>query len=58
MSNANRVSSRRDLFRLGWGTVAAAGISGALRPAQAQPAGGYRALVCVYLTGGNDSNNE
>jgi uncharacterized protein (DUF1501 family) len=57
MSKVNGVSSRRDLFRLGWGTVAAAGISGALRPARAQSAGGSRALVCVYLTGGNDSNN-
>ncbi len=54
--------SRRDLFKLGGASLTSAvGLGGlsALMPslAQAQSGGGYRALVCVFLYGGNDGMN-
>jgi len=50
--------SRRGFVRLGAATVGSLALRlfGAL-PALAQSGGDYRALVCVFLFGGNDSNN-
>ena len=56
-------SSRRDLLRYGaCGLLGrAAFISGferfSLVSAMAAPAGNYKALVCIFMFGGNDSNN-
>jgi uncharacterized protein (DUF1501 family) len=52
--------SRRSFIRSA--SLAAAGSAAALRPfgalnALAQNASGYKALVCVFLFGGNDANN-
>ena len=56
--------SRRDLFRLGCCSAATVGLRNFSRfgwmnamAAQAAPSTGYRALVCVFLFGGNDANN-
>ncbi len=53
--------SRRNFLRtsLGLSTMTAAGGLGrlSLLNAMTQPSGGYRALVCIFLYGGNDSNN-
>ena len=53
--------SRRDFIRttLGLSTMTAAAGFGrlSLLNAMTQPAGSYRALVCIFLYGGNDSNN-
>jgi uncharacterized protein (DUF1501 family) len=54
--------SRRDVMRAGFrslGTLSlAAGLNQILRmPANAQTVAGYRGLVCIFLFGGNDSNN-
>ncbi len=50
--------TRRGLIRAGVATVGSLALRpfGAL-PAMAQSAANYRALVCVFLFGGNDSNN-
>lgn len=53
-------STRRSFMR--YAALAAAGSSLALRPfgtlsALAQSGGGYKALVCIFLYGGNDANN-
>jgi uncharacterized protein (DUF1501 family) len=51
---------RRDFLRR-WGALTAAGLAGSLDlvslAAHAQTASDYRALVCVFLFGGNDGNN-
>jgi uncharacterized protein (DUF1501 family) len=54
--------SRRDLFRLGCRTLATVGGAAAfgqagLTLARAQSAGDYKALVCIFLFGGNDAGN-
>jgi len=54
------IHNRRSFLRCA--SLAAAGSSLALRPfgnlsALAQSAGGYKAMVCIFLLGGNDSNN-
>src|SRR5579864_349143 len=50
--------SRRGFIRVGAATVGSLALRpfGVL-PAMAQSGGDYRALVCVFLFGGNDSNN-
>ena len=48
--------TRRSLLDLGTKTAAAFGLSGLLAPA-AFAAGSQRSCVCIYLLGGNDSNN-
>jgi hypothetical protein len=58
----NQLKSRRDFMRFGaraisaFGAAAAFGQAGLLNAAAA-PADDYKALVCVFLFGGNDSNN-
>ncbi|HSY57954.1 MAG TPA: DUF1501 domain-containing protein [Terriglobales bacterium] len=56
--------TRRDFVRIGCCTAASFGMTAALGRlnlihalAGAPPASGYRALVCIFLFGGNDSNN-
>src|ERR1700685_536860 len=50
--------SRRNFIQAGAATVGTlAPPPFGLLPAMAQSAGNYRALVCVFLFGGNDSNN-
>jgi uncharacterized protein (DUF1501 family) len=55
--------SRRDFVRIGCCTAASFGFSAALgrlnmiQAFAGAPASGYRALVCIFLFGGNDSNN-
>ncbi len=54
--------SRRDFVRIGCCTAASFGMTAALGrlnmiQAFAAPATDYRALVCIFLFGGNDSNN-
>jgi uncharacterized protein (DUF1501 family) len=50
--------SRRALIRAGAATVGTLALRPfGLLPALAQSAANYRALVCVFLYGGNDSNN-
>ncbi len=50
--------SRRNFIRAGAATVGTLALRPfSLLPAMAQSAGNYRALVCVFLFGGNDSNN-
>ncbi len=50
--------SRRDLIRAGAASVATMALRPfGLLPALAQTGPEYRALVCVFLFGGNDSNN-
>jgi uncharacterized protein (DUF1501 family) len=56
------VRSRRDFLRLGCDTVSTIGAAAALgkaglMTARAQSAGDYKAIVCVFLFGGNDANN-
>lgn len=48
--------SRRGLLRLGK-QAAFAGAASSLLPLQAALSGGNRTVVCIYLFGGNDSNN-
>jgi uncharacterized protein (DUF1501 family) len=57
MTQFQSIPSRRAMLRLGWRTAAAAGIAGSVQSSWGQAGSGYRALVCVYLVGGNDSNN-
>jgi len=50
--------SRRDIIRLGTASVGTLALRQfGLMPALAQSTSDYRALVCVFLFGGNDSNN-
>jgi uncharacterized protein (DUF1501 family) len=50
--------SRRGFIRAGAATVGTLALRPfGLLPAMAQSSGNYRALVCVFLFGGNDSNN-
>lgn len=49
-------STRRDFLKLSTG-LAALGLMGLGRTARAATASDYKALVCVYLNGGNDGNN-
>jgi len=54
--------SRRDFLRLGCRTISAIGAAATfgtagLMTARAQSSGGYKAMVCIFLFGGNDSNN-
>jgi len=50
--------SRREIIRLGTASVGTLALRQfGLMPALAQSATDYRALVCVFLFGGNDSNN-
>jgi len=50
--------SRRGFIRAGAATVGTLALRPfGLLPAMAQSSAGYRALVCVFLFGGNDSNN-
>ena len=50
--------SRRELIRLGTASVGTLALRQfGLMPALAESATDYRALVCVFLFGGNDSNN-
>jgi uncharacterized protein (DUF1501 family) len=58
----NRINSRRDFMKFGARTISAVGAAAAfgqagLLNAAAAPADNYKALVCVFLFGGNDSNN-
>ena len=50
--------SRRGFIQVGAATVGSLALRPfGLLPALAQSGGDYRALVCVFLFGGNDSNN-
>ena len=50
--------TRRDIFRIGSATVGSMALRPfGLLPALAQNGSNYKALVCVFLFGGNDSNN-
>ena len=50
--------SRRGFIRVGGATVGSLALRPfGMLPALAQSGGDYRALVCVFLFGGNDSNN-
>lgn len=58
----NQIKSRRDFIRFGARTISAVGAAAAfgqagLLSAAAAPADDYKALVCVFLFGGNDANN-
>jgi uncharacterized protein (DUF1501 family) len=48
--------TRRSLLQWSWRALASAGVAGRLR-LQAANRGPNRTLVCIYLFGGNDSNN-
>ena len=50
--------TRRGIIRAGMATVGTLALRPfGLLPAMAQTSANYRALVCVFLFGGNDSNN-
>jgi uncharacterized protein (DUF1501 family) len=54
--------SRREFLRLGCRALSTAGAAAALHraglmTAKAQSTGDYKALVCIFLFGGNDANN-
>jgi len=56
------IRSRRDFLRLGCQTLSTIGAAAAfgragLMTARAQSSGDYKALVCIFLFGGNDANN-
>jgi uncharacterized protein (DUF1501 family) len=56
------MASRRDFLRIGLGTAGAFGLASSVRRfgmvnALAQSAADYKAIVCVFLFGGNDGNN-
>ncbi len=58
----NRFHSRRDFLRLGCHTLSTIGAAAAfgkagLMTARAQAASDYKAIVCIFLFGGNDANN-
>ncbi|MBV8728720.1 MAG: DUF1501 domain-containing protein [Acidobacteriia bacterium] len=51
--------TRRGVIRFGWASVASLALRRfAVLPALAQSGSDYKALVCVFLFGGNDSNNS
>lgn len=50
-------TSRRSFLNLGAGAAAAFGLSEVLTPVSLSAATPNRAVVCIYLLGGNDSNN-
>ncbi|MCX6629065.1 MAG: hypothetical protein NTW28_15715, partial [Candidatus Solibacter sp.] len=57
-----QLRSRRDFIRLGCRTLSTIGAAAAfgeagLITARAQSSSDYKALVCVFLFGGNDANN-
>src|SRR5580704_4669865 len=53
-----KMLTRRDLIRVGSAAVGSLALRPfGLLPALAQSGPDYRALVCVFLFGGNDSNN-
>jgi len=57
-----RIHSRRDFFQSGFRTLSSVGAAAALGQAglvsaRAQSAGDYKALVCIFLYGGNDAGN-
>jgi uncharacterized protein (DUF1501 family) len=62
MARGNGIS-RRDLLRASCCTAASFGMTAALgrlnmiHALAAEPSSGYQALVCIFLFGGNDSNN-
>ena len=49
--------SRRHFLQLGAGALAASSALGLPRSARAAGPAGYKALVCLYLNGGNDAHN-
>jgi len=55
--NHQHLSSRRRFLQLGVGLALGLGSLGLHRPARAAQLSDYKALVCVYLYGGNDGNN-
>jgi len=55
--NHQHLSSRRRFLQLGVGLALGFGGLGLHRPARAAQLSDYKALVCVYLYGGNDGNN-
>ena len=61
MNILNRNINRRDVLRLGTQTMASASLMATLGSLQTAMAAsdttGYKALVCVFLAGGNDSYN-
>ncbi len=61
MNILNRNLNRRDVLRLGAQTTASASLMATLGSLQtamaASDTAGYKALVCVFLNGGNDSYN-
>ena len=57
-----QLRSRRDFLRLGCRTVSTIGAAAAfgqagMMTARAQSSGNYKAMVCIFLFGGNDANN-
>src|ERR1700723_3885348 len=57
-----QLRSRRDFLRAGGRTLSAIGAAAAfgqagLMTARAQSASDYKAIVCIFLFGGNDANN-
>src|SRR5271166_886093 len=57
-----QLRSRRDFIRLGCRTLSTIGAAAAfgqagLMTARAQSSSDYKALVCIFLFGGNDANN-
>src|SRR5450631_3080830 len=51
--------SRRRFIKIGAASVGSLALRNfGLMPAMAQSSSGYKALVCVFLYGGNDSNNS
>ncbi len=58
MTRMNTALSRRAALKFCAGLAAGTGLARfGLTPAQAQAAPDYRALVCIYLAGGNDGHN-
>jgi uncharacterized protein (DUF1501 family) len=60
--NFKQLKSRRDFLALGCRTISTLGAAAAfgqagLVSARAQTASDYKALVCIFLYGGNDGNN-
>ena len=55
--NSTKQRSRRSFLNFGARTAAAIGLSEVLSPISLSAASPNRAVVCIYLLGGNDSNN-
>ena len=60
--NFTRIRTRRDFLCYGCRTLSTIGAAAALgqaglMTARAQSSGDYKALVCIFLFGGNDANN-